>query len=514
MTRKLLSPLVLILLLALVLRLISITERTLWYDEAFSVLFAEKGLDAMLYGTLATDETGASEEHPLLYYTSLNIWMGFVGQSPFAVRFWGVLTGLGAVYLLFHIGRELFDQRTGLVAAFIMAIVPFHVQYSQEVRMYSLMSLLLMGTTFCFIKGWRSNEKSQWQWWAAFGILAGLAMHTQQLAAFYLIAIGLIPLVSRRWKKLPYLALGTGIALLVFLPWLVNIPSQLQKLNAAFWIPQPGIDKLFITVYVFSVGFAEIEPPASLIALLGSMIIFLFFLLQIPLYLRRKRRRNQSDGESLFITVWLFALPILLMWLVSQRQPLYLERALIGSAGMLYLGLGWLFAKSGMPRIFAVGLAVLGFLVTGIGLYMQYTYDEFPNSPFPDAITYIGANQQTDDVIVHSSKLTVLPMVYYGRDLDQRYLADPPNAPEDTLAPAAQEVLQLIADDCLAAASIGGERVWFVVFKRAEQQAPDTIAKQFAWLDANYSRSDTISFNDLNLYLYENPSPDKATTCE
>jgi len=514
MTRKLLSPLVLIVLLALVLRLISITERTLWYDEAFSVLFAEKGVSAMLYGTLQTDETGASEEHPLLYYTTLNLWMSVLGQSPFMVRLWSVLTGLGAVFLLFHIGRELFDQRTGLIAAFIMAIAPFHVQYSQEVRMYSLMSLLLMGTTLCFIKGWRSDEKSQWRWWVGFGILAGLAMHTQQLAAFYLVAIGLIPLVTRRWKKIPHLALGTGIALLVFLPWLVNIPSQLQKLNSAFWIPQPGVDKFFITIYVFFVGFAEIPSPASLIGLLGSMVIFLFFVLQIPFYLRRTRRRSESDGASLFIVLWLFALPIVLMWLVSQSRPLYLERALIGSAGMLYLGLGWFFARSGLPRIFAVGLAGLGFIVAGIGLFVQYTYAEFPNSPFPEAIAHIEANQQADDVIVHSNKLTVLPMVYYGRDFDHRYLADPPNAPEDTLAPATQEVLELIADDCLQTATIDSERVWFVLFQRAEQQAPDLMAEQFAWLDANYAQSATMSFNDLNLYLYENPSPDIATTCD
>src|SRR5260221_13279110 len=42
----------LILLVALLLRLIALGSRTLWYDEAFAVLFSEKGLDAMLYGTL------------------------------------------------------------------------------------------------------------------------------------------------------------------------------------------------------------------------------------------------------------------------------------------------------------------------------------------------------------------------------------------------------------------------------------------------------------------------------
>jgi hypothetical protein len=40
-----------VLLVAFGLRLVNIASRTLWYDEAFAVLFAEKGLDAMLYWT-------------------------------------------------------------------------------------------------------------------------------------------------------------------------------------------------------------------------------------------------------------------------------------------------------------------------------------------------------------------------------------------------------------------------------------------------------------------------------
>ena len=87
-------PLALILLLALALRLINLGGRPLWYDEAFAVLFAEKGLDAMLYGTLEPVDGGAADIHPLLYYTTLNGWMSFWGQSPFAVRLWSVLLGV------------------------------------------------------------------------------------------------------------------------------------------------------------------------------------------------------------------------------------------------------------------------------------------------------------------------------------------------------------------------------------------------------------------------------------
>src|ERR1044071_9403088 len=185
--RRGLLVLLLILLLALGLRLIALGSRTLWYDEAFAVLFSEKGLNAMLYGTLTPAGGAAADVHPLLYYTTLGDWMAIFGQSPVAVRMYSVLLGVATVGMLYVLTNELFGERTALTAALIAAVAPFEVQYSQETRMYALLGLLLVSVTWCFVRGWRTNKIG---YWIAFGVLASLAMYTQQLAAFYLAALG------------------------------------------------------------------------------------------------------------------------------------------------------------------------------------------------------------------------------------------------------------------------------------------------------------------------------------
>jgi len=144
--------LVLLLLVALALRLINLDERPLWYDEAFAVLFAEKGLDAMLYGTLTPVAGGAADIHPLLYYTTLNGWMGVIGQSAFAVRLWSVFLGVLTVAAMFTLARKLINVRVAWAAAIIAALAAFHVQYSQETRMYALLGLLTLLTTYTFLK--------------------------------------------------------------------------------------------------------------------------------------------------------------------------------------------------------------------------------------------------------------------------------------------------------------------------------------------------------------------------
>jgi uncharacterized membrane protein len=84
-------PVLAIVAMALVLRLISLGGRALWYDEAFAVLYAEKPLETMLYGTVTQVEGAAADVHPLFFYTMLHFWMLIFGQSPIDVRGLSVL---------------------------------------------------------------------------------------------------------------------------------------------------------------------------------------------------------------------------------------------------------------------------------------------------------------------------------------------------------------------------------------------------------------------------------------
>src|SRR5919109_2433509 len=86
-----------ILLLALGVRMIGIVSRPIWYDEAFAILFSEKGLSAMLHGTLAPTGAGSADIHPLGYYTILWLWMKVFGESLIATRLLSVLAGLVSV---------------------------------------------------------------------------------------------------------------------------------------------------------------------------------------------------------------------------------------------------------------------------------------------------------------------------------------------------------------------------------------------------------------------------------
>src|SRR5574339_1170783 len=95
-----------ILIMALCVCLLGIVSRPIWYDEAFAILFSEKGVNAMLYGTLAPTGAGSEDIHPLGYYSILWLWMKVFGESLVATRAFSIQAGLVSVYLVYLIALE------------------------------------------------------------------------------------------------------------------------------------------------------------------------------------------------------------------------------------------------------------------------------------------------------------------------------------------------------------------------------------------------------------------------
>ncbi|MDX2160216.1 MAG: glycosyltransferase family 39 protein [bacterium] len=508
MNRRTLLPLITILVLAVALRLIQLGERAFWYDEAFTALFTGRGIEPLLQGTITPVNGTAADIHPLLYYASVEGWRVLFGSSVFALRLWSVLLGIATIGVMFLIGRDLFDTRTGLLTALITAIAPFHVQYSQEARMYALMGLCLAFTTWAFIRAFRSDNIA-WGWWAALGIGAALAMYTQQLSAFYLAALGLIPLIARRRSAMIGMGFGAFVALTVYAPWLLILPGQLSRVAVGYWIDVPPAARVLLTLRSFVVVNLDVPPPAALIGLGIALVLVIFLFVHIVM---RRRRQSVHERGAILWVVWLFAAPIAGMWLVSQVRPVYLDRGLIGSALMLYLAFGWLFARGGLPAPLRIGLAGLGLIAAGIGLNAHYGWNTFPNAPYPQLVGYVQSQVQPGDVVIHQDKTSALPSIYYagqtGQPLEQRYLRDEPNAPDDTLLLPTQQALGLLADACIQAAGRGAARVWWVMFTFAPGQFAaagiDTLENDLVWLNNAFAESETVTLNDLSLTLYAN----------
>jgi mannosyltransferase len=485
---------------ALLVRLLGIVSRPIWYDEAFAILFSEKGLKAMLAGTLTVGPGGAAADiHPLAYYTLLWGWMKVFGESLVSVRMLSILLGVGTVVLAYYLLHALFPAgRLALVGALGVALAPFLVHFSQEVRMYALLALSLTAATFAL---WQGMHSSRVGWWVLFAFCAALAQYTQNLAAFYLVPLALTPAIIRRWDKVKMTFLAGMGALVLYLPWLVQLPAQWIKIQGSYWVDRPTLGAVFTTLLAFVTNL-PVDARWLPLALVVSLLIFILASYQTILALRRKL---PGARRGLWLA-YLALTPPALAFIFSQWKPVYIERAFLPSAVMFWLWLAWVLFSTKLPRI--PQILSLASLVVGIvlGLVTHLAYAGFPYGPYAALDASLEARLQPGDVILHSNKLSLLPAVYFDRALVQGYLPDPPGSGSDTFAPATQKVLGLVESASLVSATNSARRIWYIVFQKAlDESAAAGLAEypDLAWLGGKFHLENVESWGPLRLYLYK-----------
>lgn len=486
--------------LAFGLRLIALRIRPLWYDEAFAMLYAGRSVNEILYGTLAQVQGAAADVHPLFYYFTLRAWMSLFGQSLVAVRMLSMLPGMGTVIAAWGLARELFDDRAAWLVAVFTAASPFLIAYSQETRMYALLGFWSLCALWAFARAARTNGLRAW---GAFAICGALAFYSHNLGFLTFAALGLFVIVRAAlkgdrpaWLLVGKTALAGLVMSLLFLPWLVSVPSQFGKIQQAYWVTRPDFKTLVQTLIVFSFDFENAIFPARLTApaLFGAVLLLVVVIVQCA------RRQPPDEGRERF-GVWLLATlalaPVAALFLISQWRPVYIIRGLLPAAACYFVLAAW--AVTRMPRVARYALlAILAVLVVPV-LVSYYRYDGFPRVP-TELTAMLQEQVKPGDVIVHSNKLTFFPAYVYNRTLPQVFIADPPGSGSDTLARPTQEALGLFPTD-LEVATEGKSRVWLIIFRQAVAEAGGAHP-HLTWLDARFKNEQTFHFGDVAVVLF------------
>ena len=221
--------LVLVLLVAIgtLLRYWMLGAKSLWLVEAFSLYVARLSWPAFLR-TMWWGEANMT-----LYYVLLRGWL-HVADSEFWLRSLSAVFGIAAIPAVYCFGSRFLTRKAGLMAAAFLAVNSFHVRYSQELRSYSLLALLVILSTCAFLAVFEAPErKSRWLLYVLF---SAAAVYAHMFAAFALASQWLV-LTPSRIKRLGILRLllsAAAIAILVAPVAAVVIFEHKEQLD---WVP-------------------------------------------------------------------------------------------------------------------------------------------------------------------------------------------------------------------------------------------------------------------------------------
>jgi hypothetical protein len=233
----------------------NLARGSLWWDELWNIKYTMVGNfrpDAKKDNVLTFREApwkmtvwhySKPTNHPPMAVASrlsLDAWRIGSGGAPgsfneVAARLPSLLAGLATIVVVALLLRGWGFGAGGLLAAFLMAIHPWHLRYGTEARAYSLIVLCVaLGCLFLT----RALRTGAWRWWILFGANQFLLTWTLPISclfsAAFLAAAAALILRTRKGKAdrsvaLCRLLVVNGVAGMAFL--VVFLPNVLQAMG-------------------------------------------------------------------------------------------------------------------------------------------------------------------------------------------------------------------------------------------------------------------------------------------
>ncbi len=332
----------LILILGIALRIYDLDGESIWYDEGDSVYLARMTPFQVIMNP-------SSHDHPPLYYFLMHRWIKAFGDSVFSMRLPSAIFGILSIFMIYAVGRSIFDEKVSLLSAAILALSPFHIHYSQELRMYTIVTFLALVSMYFFL---RLIKRSSFRDSVVYIISTVLLLYTHY-SSFFIILIQNIyfiimyfSLKERGGISFLKWLLRQLILIISYLPWLMVLMLQIAKMENMGSGGRPA--SMPSTLYLF----IEFAGGGFALAILAGLVIFSLF-------------KIKMSKKGLLLSMWLFG-PIIVIFIAASSSGIaYATRYTIAMSLAFYIlaarglaGINYKYIRQGLIAV-VIGLLLL-----------------------------------------------------------------------------------------------------------------------------------------------------------
>jgi hypothetical protein len=207
----------------------------------------------------------------VLSRVSLNAWQRITGARAHqfresVTRMPGLLAGLGTIFLMFILGREMGAPVAGVGAAWLLALHPWHIRYAVEMRGYSLMLFFMALALLAVVRALRTN---QLRWWLVFAASEALFLLSFPGALYVALMVNVICAIElpvrKDWGGIGRLAafnaLGAVPVIQLMLPSVPQVAAFLRREQPAYvtdvWQWLHDLASVLVTGWQFDNPFRE-----------------------------------------------------------------------------------------------------------------------------------------------------------------------------------------------------------------------------------------------------------------
>jgi len=252
--------LVLIIALAAILRLWRLGHQSFWLDEALTLGATDPPPPGIPFVTKLLWDV-----HGPLYTLIVALWR-HAGTSEAWLRLPGALAGIATVWLMYEWMRREAGREAAVIGALLLAVSPFHIYYSQELRFYPLLTMLTVLSLLSFrVFLDRPNARSA----LLLGLSLGLACLAHFMALFLCasFAVYLVFTGRARGVHLRYGLLAAVAAFVIVSPWIYRELFYIHRIRMTDPGHRPVVYRMEegrfpplmsypYALYAFAVGFS------------------------------------------------------------------------------------------------------------------------------------------------------------------------------------------------------------------------------------------------------------------
>lgn len=438
--------------LAVVVRAVELNGPCFYTDEVNELMLAKQS---------AVDIIFAADSMPPLYQLTLKGWLMGWGTDA-SLRWLSLVYGVGTVICIWGIGRQLVDDNTGLAAAFIAAILPLHVLYSQMIRGYAMFVFMVALALWMLLRAVQNDRPRDW---AAFAVASILGAYTHYYFVIFLaISLLLVMLMKRHiWigKRafVAYAAIAVcGLPLLALLPADFHFQTSLRD-PQRLTFPTLGYTYLtFFTgdalgpspreLHTLSVT-AAVKQVAPWVVAIGTVILVLGY----------EGWRALRGRPALPLLAMLLVLPVLLVGGLGYIAGVnYHVRFVLWILIPLVIWLGAGLAAGGGR--WPVRIATLGLIgLSAISIFHRLAVPRYQNEDLRGVASYLHTHaDQAQPVFIVSDYLGLAAQYYL--DEPWRVVTLPIADKSNHVIAGSSDVND--ADATLAAAAPQNQPIWLI----------------------------------------------------
>ncbi|MDF0552568.1 glycosyltransferase family 39 protein [Kamptonema sp. UHCC 0994] len=374
--------LVILLVIAIIIgvgfRFFQIDHKLYWHDEVYTSIraagFTRQEIDNNLFqnriiaaselqnyqklkpGSTAADTIRSlvieDPQHPPFYFLMARLWMQQFGSSLTASRTLPALLSLLAFPLMYGLAWELFSSHlVALFATAFIALSPFDILFAQTARQYSLLAVIVIGSSWLLLRAIRLEN---WKYWGYYSLSIALGLYTHPFFALTIIGQGAF-LISQRLfitnfknqgaVNLSKFFLAVIAAILLYSPWIFVLITNFQRASDTTGWTQisPGFLYL-VKLWLLSFTAIFVDLDFGFDNVWTYLLRLPFFLLIFAAIYNIYRQTNRSTTLFIITSIFVPFLILVLPDIILGGKRSAVSRYLVSCFPGIQLAVGYFLA--------------------------------------------------------------------------------------------------------------------------------------------------------------------------